>query len=198
MWKIKLNSFEEYHATLDEAYKSRLFGVRIRGLSLENFKYFVEEKRGEDGITWFSAAQVSHIEVYAGRKLYLLSKPMPQPRLLGVLTELHDKADDELIGYQFMYKLGGRLPDKLTQYLSPIEFPNIIKTYIGEEVRPFIERVIPLKNDPYIDSFLKNAGITEYKEWELLKYCGEKLYEDESSLAETIPEGVVIYENLED
>jgi hypothetical protein len=118
------------------------------------------------------------------RKLYVLSKPLGnKPRLIGELTEENGE-------YAFEYKLGGTFPE---WFLEIDEFPDPKRKYVGNEVRPFIERIIPKPNSAYISRFLKSADILSYDEWELLKYCGKFSPQEDAFLYEKLPERVVSY-----
>jgi len=131
------------------------------------------------------------------RKLYLLSKPFNnKPRLIGVLSELKESNGDVEGEYQFEYKLGG-VSEPPEYFLTVREFPDITKVYRGKEARRFVNRVIPPPDDRFIRDFFKYAGINEYNEWALMKYCGQKLCEDETSLRESIPKEAILYEQLE-
>ena len=128
------------------------------------------------------------------RKLYLLSKPFDnRPRLIGVLSELREGKGDKEGEYQFEYKLGG-VSNPPEYFLVVDEFPDIQKVYRGAEARPFVERVLPKRDSIFINEFYKNAGISDYEEWALMKYCGQKLFEDETSLCEYVPKGAILYE----
>jgi hypothetical protein len=76
------------------------------------------------------------------RKLYVLSKAIEgKPFLIGELSEENGE-------YRFEYKLGGYFP---RWYLQLDEFPQADKVYRGEEVRPFVEKIVPKRDSVYID-----------------------------------------------
>jgi hypothetical protein len=122
------------------------------------------------------------------RCLYLLSKPLPKPILLGVLTELKEGYGETPGEYRFEYKIKG----KEFNLLLMEDLPDINKIYEGDEVRPFINSLVPSPNDKKIDVCLKSANLTEYNEWELLK--SKWIPESEGSLVDVLPEKVVVYE----
>ena len=119
------------------------------------------------------------------RKLYVCSKDFGNgARLIGILSENNGK-------YKFEYKLGGILHRR---YLKIDEFPDLSKVYYDEEVRPFVERIVPERDFAHIDGFLKAAGLKEYDEWEFLKYCGAYNMRQDAYLYENLPEGTIRYD----
>jgi hypothetical protein len=123
------------------------------------------------------------------RKLYLLSKPMKGVQhLIGILSEENGE-------YQFEYKLG---EENQKWWLCEYDyFTDYDKKYVGKEVDNFIFSFVPKPNDFYIKGFLKAANLESYDKWELLKYCGKYIPATEHSLSETLPEGVIIHEQLD-
>jgi len=121
------------------------------------------------------------------RKLYVLSKAMEGgPRLIGILSEHQGE-------YEFEYKLGGK---EREWYLHIWEFPDITKVYRGKDVEKFVKRLVPRKESPYIAGFLKDAGLAEYDEWELLKIHGLRNMNEDAFLYENLPNGVITYEEM--
>jgi len=117
-------------------------------------------------------------------KLYALSKAIDgKPRLIGELTEKNGK-------YSFKYRLGGVFPE---WYLELDEFPDPVKIYGDEEVRPLINRLIPKPDSVYIKPALKEANLTEYDEWGLLVYYGRRNMKEDVYFFESILERAVIY-----
>jgi len=129
------------------------------------------------------------------RSLYVMSKAHAnQPRLKGILSELIEGKNGKEGEYRFEYKLGGRLPE---WYLMIDEFPDLTKVYTGQEVAPFIRRIVPPRDNKYIKELLESANLTEYNEWEMLKVFGMRNMKQDAYLYETLPEGAIIYENLD-
>jgi hypothetical protein len=116
------------------------------------------------------------------RKLYVLSKNLGGEQwLIGELSEENGE-------YAFEYKLGGKLP---RWYLRLDDFPDINRVYRGEEVRGFIDRIIPAPDDEYIEFALESAGLSQYDEWAFLKYCGKNDPQERAYLREALPEGIM-------
>jgi hypothetical protein len=101
--------------------------------------------------------------------------------LIGTLTE----NDGE---YSFRYNFKNAFPKA---YLKIWEFPDVNKIYNDAETRKFVNKLIPPKNYMYLDIALKTANLTEYDEWELLKFYGLRS-DDNAVLYETLPEGAII------
>jgi hypothetical protein len=119
------------------------------------------------------------------RQLYLLSKQLDGIRhLIGILSEDND-------GYKFEYKLGGKLP---IWWLAVKDFPEYDKIYKGDIVKAYIHHFVPSKERADIADFLKSAGLKEYDEWELIKFCGRYFPRDETTLVEQLPAEVHRYE----
>jgi hypothetical protein len=129
------------------------------------------------------------------RKLYVTTKVLQidshlGPHLIGILSENAGR-------YQFEYKLGGKLPKR---YFLLDEFPDIRKVYTGTEVEKFIFGIIPERTHRFVNEFLKAANLKEYDVWGLLQYNASMSRfspREAGLLHEQLPEGTVIYENLE-
>jgi hypothetical protein len=122
------------------------------------------------------------------RQLYVLSKAIDNaPRLIGVLSELNA----ENCEYQFEYKLGGKFHE---WFLNLEGFPDPKGVYTGYLVYAFIQKIVPEKNDKYIQKFLKAANLEKYDIWEFLKYCGRIDPHEEKYLYQQIPENAIIYD----
>jgi hypothetical protein len=120
------------------------------------------------------------------RKLYVLSKPVEnKPYLIGELTEENGE-------YTFEYKLGGSFPK---WFLQIDEFPDPNTIYHNDVVHSFISRFIPARNQKHVGKALNAAGLTKYDEWELLKYFGPLNMKEDAYLYESLPQGVITYEN---
>jgi len=122
------------------------------------------------------------------RQLYVTSKAFPDgTRLIGILSEANGE-------YQFEYKLGGYIPE---WFLVIDEFPDVSKRYNGSQVEKFVKRIIPKKDGLYINELLEGANLKEYETWEMLKVFGLRNMREDAYLHETLPEGAIIYEELE-
>jgi hypothetical protein len=121
------------------------------------------------------------------RKLYMLSALLDgKPRcLIGELTENNGK-------YSFKYRLGtGELPE---WFLRIKEFPDTQKIYGDEDVRKLFSRMIPAPNGFFIKEALETAGLTEYGEWKMIKYCGKfGTRQNDVYFFENIPDGTILY-----
>jgi hypothetical protein len=116
------------------------------------------------------------------RTLYALSKPIEgKPRLIGELTEENGE-------YSFRYMLGNTFPE---WFLQIDEFPDPVKKYGNDEVRPLIRRLIPEPDSIYLQPALKAANLNEYDEWGLLKCYGQRNMQEDVYLFEEMPEQVI-------
>jgi hypothetical protein len=124
------------------------------------------------------------------RQLYVMSEPnvggFEENHLIGILTE-------ENGNYTFQYKLNGKFPKN---YLKIKEFPDAYKVYTGEITAAYIHRVTPKRNGTFVDLAIAEAGLTEYDEWEMVKFYGQRNEQRDSFLTEMIPEGAIIHEQL--
>ena len=124
-----------------------------------------------------------------GRQFFVTSKHVTGgARLIGILSENQD-------GYKFEYKLNGKLQE---WFLLIDEFPDVSKIYTGEEVERFINRIIPPKDNIYINELMESANLSTYDVWEMLKVFGlRNCSRQDAYLHEMLPEGVVVYESLD-
>lgn len=123
------------------------------------------------------------------RMLYVTSKALEgKPRLIGVLSENDGR-------YKFEYKLGGKLQE---WFLLIDEFPDVNKVYEGAEVEQFIFRTIPREDNFYIKEFMESYNLARYDVWDMLKAFGpNNVSKQDAFLYEELPEGVILYEQLE-
>jgi hypothetical protein len=70
-------------------------------------------------------------------------------RLIGELTEENGE-------YTFEYKLGGIFPE---WFLQIEEFPDAKRVYSDAEVCPFINRLIPSRDNPFSEPTIIAAGL---------------------------------------
>lgn len=121
--------------------------------------------------------------------LYVTSKALEGiPRLIGILSENNGR-------YTFEYKLGGKLQE---WFLRIDEFPDLTRTYDGEEVEKFIYRLIPPKDNIYIPEFLKTYNLPCYDVWEFLKAMGShNPSRQDAFLYEKLPKNCILYEDIE-
>ena len=123
------------------------------------------------------------------RKLYATSKKLASgTRLIGILTENNGE-------YRFEYKLDGKVQK---WFLVIKEFPDVTQVYTGEVVKKFVDCFVPERDHWGIDDYLEQAGLSEYDEWELLKFLGPRgIRSGNFFLHESLPEGVIVFEKLE-
>jgi len=124
------------------------------------------------------------------RQLYVCSESIwsryPENYLIGIISEENDQ-------YRFEYKLGGEFPK---QYLRIQEFPDADKSYGDKEASNFVKRLIPRRNGPFIARALEKSCLTEYDEWELLKFYGSRNEQQDCFIYETLPEKSIVIEKL--
>jgi hypothetical protein len=123
------------------------------------------------------------------RKLYVTTKLfIGGRRLIGILSEVDGQ-------FQFEYKLGNKRRESFC-YLD--EFPVQDKVYVGAEADKFVYRMIPRKDHRFINELLASANLKEYNVWEMLKVFGQRnVSKQDAYLYEALPEGTVIYEELD-
>jgi hypothetical protein len=135
------------------------------------------------------------------RQLYVCSKPFPykdnelHPRLIGILSEIKPGTSPQNNGeYQFEYKLGDSFPEHIVRLN---DFPYVNKVYKGKELSNFLKKWLPNQDSIWLKDVLKRAktSLENYDEWAILKALGDGDSQDHAYLYETLPEGVVCYEN---
>jgi hypothetical protein len=128
---------------------------------------------------------------YVSRKLYVTTKLFTGGRrLIGILSEVDGQ-------FRFEYKLGDKQRESFC-YLE--EFPDQDKVYVGAEVEEFIFGIIPERTHRFVNEFLKAANLKEYDVWGLLKYNASMSrfsVREAGLLHEQLPEGTIVYEDLE-
>lgn len=93
--------------------------------------------------------------------------------------------------YSFEYRLGNTLPE---WFLLIDEFPDITKKYTGNDVEKFIFRLIPRKDNVYINELMKTAELSDYDVWEFLKVFGDKNMKQDDYLYESLPKEIIRYD----
>jgi len=153
------------------------------------------------------------------QKLYVCMETDSKTTLIGVLSAIYrgttyiginpNSKKTECSGsYKLDFKLGG---NKLNEEIEKKYFGEFTKwadndlydwsyfTHTGtydNALNDFLYLFLPKPDDPELETLLKSVENEKYKEWELLKLCGQK--HDLFRLYEKLPEGTLIHEKIEE
>jgi hypothetical protein len=93
--------------------------------------------------------------------------------------------------YEFEYQISGKFHENCL-YLHKLDDPS--KVYDNSEIAHITKNWLPQPNSIWLDGLLKTAGLTEYDEWEWLKYFGKVERQHDAFLYENLPEDVIRYD----